>query len=243
MDRQAWLKKIHALSEALYDHVAPAYWVTYGFYSNETHLKFIEKFLSRLSPGSLILDAACGAGRYDGILLAPGHRVIGIDQSSKMVSRAREIFPPEIYPNLRYEQIRLQEIDFSSKFDGAICIDAMEHICPEDWPGILTRFQKALKPGGVLYFTVEEPEGEQVQQAYDRAKAFELPVVYGEVVDKVDEADLKKAGLAPQADLYVYHYYPTLEQVRAWLNMAGLIITEEGSGTWYVHFLSMKNPS
>ena len=52
----------------------------------------------------------------------------------------------------------LQEIAFHEVFDGVICVDALEHVCPEDWPGILARFQKALKPGGVLYVTVEVPE-------------------------------------------------------------------------------------
>ena len=59
--------------------------------------------------------------------------------------------------------------DFQQAFDGAICIDAMEHICPEDWPGILQRFHAALKPGGVLYLTVELAEPDEVEKAYQRA--------------------------------------------------------------------------
>jgi hypothetical protein len=37
----------------------------------------------------------------------------------------------------------------------------MEHICPEDWPGILQGFRKALKPVGVLYFTANVAEAEK----------------------------------------------------------------------------------
>jgi cyclopropane fatty-acyl-phospholipid synthase-like methyltransferase len=134
----------------------------------------------------------------------------------------------------------LQEMDFEAEFDGATCIDALEHVCPEDWQEILARFQKALKPGGVLYVTVEVPEGDEVQEAYDRARASGLPVVYGEVVNKMDEAELKEAGLGWQVDLTLYHFYPALEQVRSWFDQAGLIIEEEGSGTWYAHFLLRK---
>jgi hypothetical protein len=44
-----------------------------------------------------------------------------------------------------------------------------------------------LKPGGVLYFTLDLG-GDYVEEAYERAKALGLPVVFGEVADKVEEA-------------------------------------------------------
>jgi hypothetical protein len=39
------------------------------------------------------------------------------------------------------------------------------------------------------------------------------------------------------ADVAVYHYYPSLEQVRAWLGQAGLAIEEQGKGNGYAHFV------
>jgi len=149
VERAEWLKKMRAQAEALYDHLAPAYWVTFGLYANAAHRQFIEKFLGRLGAPGVILDAACGAGRYDGMLLEAGHAVLGIDQSCSMLARAQVVFPQERFPGLRYAKIGLQEIDFQAKFDGVICIDALEHVCPEDWPGVLARFQKALRPSGV----------------------------------------------------------------------------------------------
>jgi SAM-dependent methyltransferase len=98
VERAEWLKKMRAQAEALYDHLAPAYWVTLGLYANAAHRQFIEKFLGRLGAQSAILDAACGAGRYDGMLLEAGHGVLGIDQSSSMLARAREVFPQERFP-------------------------------------------------------------------------------------------------------------------------------------------------
>ncbi len=246
MDRIAWLKKMRDQAEALYDHVAPAYWETFGTYPNETHLQFLQKFLGRLAPRSDLLDAACGAGRYDGFLLEAGHRVLGIDQSSQMLARAREVLPQECFAQLRYARLGLQEMDFQAEFDGAICIDSLEHIPPEDWPDILARFQRALKPGGVLYFTVEVPDWDEVQQSYERARAQGLPVVFGEMAEEVDAAYLKitelgwQAIAGEQAEHAVYHYYPSLEQVRAWLDQAGLVIEEEGTGVWYAHIITKK---
>ncbi len=39
-------------AEALYDDLAPAYWVTFGLYANTTHRQFVDKFLGRLAPHS-----------------------------------------------------------------------------------------------------------------------------------------------------------------------------------------------
>ncbi len=246
MERAEWLKKVRAQAEALYDHMAPAYWVKFGLGVNAVHCRFIEKFLKRLGAQSAILDAGCGAGRYDGMLLEAGHSVLGIDQAGSMLARAREIFPQERFPRLCYTKMGFQEMDFQAEFDGLVCIDALEHICPEDWPGILDRFQKALKPGGVLYVTLDEAEWGKVRQAFERAKARGLPVVFGEVVDKIEATYAQVMGLDWQAvsgelaDPAVYHYYPRPEQVSAWFDQAGLEIEEEGSGDGYGHILARK---
>jgi len=253
MERAEWLKQMREKAQALYDHFSPLYWVKFGLYVKGTHQEYLQKFLGRLAPHSSLLSAACGAGRIDGMLLEAGHSVVGIDQSEGMLMRARERFPREHFPEVRYERIGLQEMDFREAFDGVICIDAMEHVCPEDWPGILRGFREALKPGGVLYFTVNVAEAarDKVEEAYERAKGRGLPVVFGEVVDQVEEAsrlllsyedifDIPEEALGESADVAVYHYYPSLEQVRAWIGQAELVIEEEGTGKWYEHFLVRK---
>jgi cyclopropane fatty-acyl-phospholipid synthase-like methyltransferase len=241
MERAEWLKQMRSMTEEIYDRFSPLYWVTWGLTPNETHLEYLQKFLARLTPRSTLLSAGCGAGRYDGILLEAGHSVVGIDQSAGMLARARERFPAA-----RYEQMGLQEMDFREPFDGVICIDAMEHVCPEDWPGILHGFRDALKPGGVLYFTLDLGDPDETAKSYARAKALGLPVVYGEVADRVEQAcaqvrALGTSALPPElADGAVYHYHPSLEQVRAWLAEAGLAIEEQGTGNWYEHFVVSK---
>jgi hypothetical protein len=45
VERAEWLKKMRTHAEALYNHLAPAYWVTFGLYANTTHRQFIEMFL------------------------------------------------------------------------------------------------------------------------------------------------------------------------------------------------------
>jgi SAM-dependent methyltransferase len=184
------------------------------------------------------------------MMLEASHRVLGIDQSGGMLARAREHFPQEHFPGLRYEKMGMQEMDFQAIFNGVICMDALEHICPEDWPGILPNFQKALRPGGMLYVTVDALELGEYREAYERAKAMGLPVVFGEVADELDavyaqamalEALDLKSIIGERLDLSVYHYHPSMEQVCTWFDQAGLTIEEEGTGDEYVHVLARKN--
>jgi 2-polyprenyl-3-methyl-5-hydroxy-6-metoxy-1,4-benzoquinol methylase len=239
MERAEWLKQMRNNAEVLYDRFSTRYWVTWGLVVEETHRAYLQKFLERISPGGIILSAACGAGRFDGRLLEAGHRVVGIDQSAGVLKLAKEHFP-----EVEYKKMALHEMDFREMFDGVICMDAMEHICPEDYPGILRGFQKALKPGGVLYFTAdreEEPDFD-LEIYFERGKAAGLPIVFGEVAD---EAAFKQAMGQMEAsdeltDRAVYHYYPPLDKVREWIDQAGLVIEDEGAGSGFHHFVVRK---
>ena len=222
MDRMTWLKELQRDCEAKYDDYAPLYWEKYGLYSNITHQQFIQAFLSRLSPNSTILDAACGAGRYEPFLLEKGHTVIGVDQSQGMLAHAKEKFP-----NVQYRKIGLQEITYQDIFDGVICMDAIENVCPEDWPVVLNNFHRTLKSHGYLYFTaetIENADKNEIQQAFERAQQAGLPVVYGEWPDEE-----------------VYHYHPSNQQVKDWVERAGFeILREENGEIWYYHILVRK---
>ena len=240
MERADWLKQMRTKAEDLYDRISPQYWVTFGLGENETHRAYLQKFLGRVAPGGTVLSVGCGAGRYDGLLLEAGHPVVGIDQSTGMLARARERLP-----QARYEKMGMQEMAFREAFDGVICVDALEHVSPEDYPRTLRKFQEALRPGGVLYFTMDRADPGELEEAYERARAKGLPVVLGELVDESDAAYAQvKVSDQPVpgalADAAVYHFYPSLDQAREWIDQAGLAIEEEGVGSGYHHFVARK---
>src|SRR5215217_6460794 len=97
------------------------------------------------------LDAACGTGKYFAMVQDAGRRVVGTDQSTGMLGRARARFPA-----VPLERVGLQELDFAAEFDAVMCVDAMENVPPEDWPKVVGNLARALRPGGQLYLTVEE---------------------------------------------------------------------------------------
>src|SRR5512146_1599602 len=103
MNRTTWLKDMRRDCEAQYDRGAPLYGEQYGLYSNITHQQFLQEFLTLVPPKSMILDAACGAGRYLPFLLEKGHSILGIDQSQRMLARAHELFP-----QVQFEKLGLQ---------------------------------------------------------------------------------------------------------------------------------------
>ncbi len=220
MDRADWLRERQREAEERYDTLwAPLYVEKWGTYSNVTHQQFLQKFLSLVPQNSTILDAACGAGRYMSLLLEKGYAVIGVDQAQGMLARAQAQFP-----TVRTEKMALQELAYREVFEGIICVDALEHVCPEAWPLILGNFYRGLKSHAHLYFTVELAEEAEVQAAFERGQQLGWPIVYGEWADMGE----------------VYHYYPSLEQVRIWLQQAGFELLQEGEGDAYYHFLVRK---
>ena len=236
MDRTLWLQQMRETTAAMYN-----LWSSVFFYAtdqeaansrNEAHVRYLEEFLRRIPARSTILTAGCGEGRYDGMLLDAGHSVVGIDVSEGLLSQAKKL-----YPAIRYKKMALNEMSFENEFEGAICIEALEHVFPEEWPVILHGFYEALKPGGVLYFTVDTVSEEELKRSYERAIAQGLPVVFGEVAEDVEEASAKVIAAggdvpAEVSDRSVYHYYPRLEQVQNWLDQTQFDIEMQGTATY-----------
>jgi SAM-dependent methyltransferase len=220
MDRSSWLAERRTAVEAGYTVDGPTYDDGYDP-RTPTHVGFVEALVERTPPGGWVLDAACGTAPYAGIVLDAGRRYRGIDQSSGMLGRAREKWPDE-----RFDRIGLQELAIDGDCHAAMCIDAMEHVPPEEWPLVLANLSRALRPGGSLYLTVEEIDRADVDDRSADARADGLPVLEGEVI-------VRSTG--------GYHFYPDRERVERWLTDAGFAILDQADealdGYGYHHLL------
>jgi SAM-dependent methyltransferase len=212
-DRRAWLANLRRVNERQEDALVGVFDAQWGEIE-PTHQGFVERFLSRLPPDGRVLDAACGTGKYFPMVLASGRPLVGVDHAGAYLANAAAKFPQ--VPTHKHD---LQELPYQGEFDGVLCVDAMEFVAPEDWPVVLERFGRALRPGGWLYLTVELAPADRVRAANQRARRSGLPVVDGEVI--WDEPD------------GYYHHYPAMRQVRAWLADAGFAIREEAEGPWH----------
>jgi ubiquinone/menaquinone biosynthesis C-methylase UbiE len=219
VDREAWLRERRQTAEERHDTIhAFTYDEQYGEIG-PTHRRFVADLLERCQPGGTVLDAACGTGKYFAMVLDAGRRVVGTDQSTGMLARARARFP-----GVPLERVGLQELAFDAEFDAVMCIDAMENIPPEDWPRVVGNLRRALRPGGHLYLTVEQVDDEELDRELAEATARGLPVVRGEE---------SRDG---------YHYYPSREQVGYWMEEGMLAVVAEdyspGDGYGYLHLLA-----
>ncbi|MDA0367483.1 MAG: methyltransferase domain-containing protein [Proteobacteria bacterium] len=101
--------------------------------------------------GSRALDAACGTGRIAEILLRNGHEVVGIDQSTAMLDRARTRLP-----RVRFETGSLDGLPVDDgSFDLVVCGLALTHV--DDLGGAVAELARAVKPGGRIIVSEVHP--------------------------------------------------------------------------------------
>jgi SAM-dependent methyltransferase len=175
-DRRAWLRDRRRVDEQQEDALAGDYDAQWGEVE-EIHRGFVERFLSELPPAGRVLDAACGTGKYFPMVLGSGRSLLGVDHAGAALAIAAAKLPQ--VPTERHD---LQELPYRGEFDGVLCVDAMEFVPPEEWPPVLERFRRALRPGGWLYLTVERAPADRVRAANQAARRSGLPVVDGEVI-------------------------------------------------------------
>lgn len=204
---------------AAYDEEAATY--DDGAYPVPLHRSFVRRLAETCPPYGVILDAPCGTGQYFPIVRETGRRVLGVDQSAGMLAQARARGLADAL-----EQVALQALTYVAAFDGAMSVDALENVPPEDWPLVLANLHRALRPEGHLYFTVEEIDQAEIDAAFAEADRQGIPAVPGEVIE---------------GDTAGYHYYPGRDRVMSWLGSEGLIVVDEAvsehDGWAYRHFL------
>jgi SAM-dependent methyltransferase len=120
-----------------------------------SHAAFVARLAGLVRQGGSVLDAACGAGKYWPALLAAGLQVTGVDQSAAMLAQARRK-----YPQVPSRVLALQDLaELPDRFDGLLCVDALERVAPEDWPVVAAGLATVLKDQAPAYVTVELPDG------------------------------------------------------------------------------------
>ncbi|MEU8639259.1 class I SAM-dependent methyltransferase [Amycolatopsis sp. NPDC048633] len=111
----------------------------------------VKEIVSSL-PVGVALDAACGTGRYAEFLAGRGHRVIGVDSSPDMLTRAHVRVPQAEF--LRGDLHRLPVAD--AEVDLVVCGLALTHVSTLE--PVLAEFARVLRPGGHLVIADMHPE-------------------------------------------------------------------------------------
>ena len=106
-------------------------------------------------PGSTLVDAGCGTGRYAIELSRRGYRVCGIDRSADFIEEATRAAGSRS-PQLSFEVGDILKLARSHD-DGVICRGVLNDVVEEDdRQSAFAAFARTLRDGGVLILDVRE---------------------------------------------------------------------------------------
>lgn len=181
------------------------------------HRAYDEDLLAslRLRGDERVLDLGCGVGDVARSLaaLVPGGSVVGVDADPDMVRTASR----QIAPNLRFEQVRAQDIAArfgDDAFDVVVSVAVLHWVPRADQPAVAAGVRTVLRPGGRF----RADFGGQGQIAAARALLDEVAVRHGG----------SAAGW----------YFPSAAEHAALLTAAGLDTTAPG----WIRRLEQRRP-
>ena len=107
-------------------------------------------FCNELPSSGHIIDLGCGTGEKSIWFSQKGFKVDAVDASFKML----EIF--ESYKSVKIQQMDLNEIVFSKKYDGIWASFSIQHLEKKNQDLLFCKISKALNKKGIFYIGIHE---------------------------------------------------------------------------------------
>jgi len=122
--------------------------------------------------GDRVLDIGCGDGGLTKIMAERFGAVVGIDVNRKIVESARRRFERDRPTNVHFICCMANDIPFADGFfDGAFCLQMMEHLFKEDIKPTLKEMSRVVKKGG--YVVAAVPRAGDETDAYMKIRAYD----------------------------------------------------------------------
>jgi ubiquinone/menaquinone biosynthesis C-methylase UbiE len=119
-------------------------------------MRWLRKLLSRLNPGSSVLDLGCGSGDPADIEIAKQYPITGVDISQAQIDLARQNVPAGHFLHGDVGSVEFP----STSFDAVVSFYTLEHIPRQEHATILWRIYQWLRPGGWLLLSMEAADVE-----------------------------------------------------------------------------------
>jgi SAM-dependent methyltransferase len=148
------------------------------------------------------LDAGCGFGQYDRFLLREFSDVSvkAVDVKQDYLEACRHYFSRDIERGrIRFEEADLLRFDESPAYDGAICVDVLEHI--EEDVLVMKNVADSLTQGG--FFVMHSPSIHAEEDAGDDEFFVDEHARVGYSKEELSDK-LESAGLEPVEIRYTY---------------------------------------
>jgi len=143
-----------------------------------------QRFLSHIPVGGLILDAGCGSGRDTKAFLGKGFRVVAFDGSARMAELATRHCGQQV--TLR----QFADVSEQASYDGVWACASLLHLPTVEIPEAIARLWTAIKPGGIVYLSFKQGEGERQHQGRHFTDADQAQLTaWLEVLPDYDRAD------------------------------------------------------
>ena len=121
-------------------------------------MRWLNKLLNRLEPGSSVLDLGCGSGDPADIEISKGHHVTGIDISQTQIDLARQNVPTGSFIHGD-----AGSVEFAAEtYDAVVSFYTLEHIPRQEHRTILRRIYQWLRAGGFLLISIEAGDFDDV---------------------------------------------------------------------------------
>ena len=162
---------------------------------------------------AMILDAGCGLGQYS-LWLAknyPNATIFAADVKQHFIDAGNEHAKAKGYSNLTFGSLDLLNLEERDRYDFILTVDVMEHI--EHDVDLMTRYCRALKPGGMLLIHTPSSKNDSRLVHHDEFLVDEhVREGYStqEMMEKLAEAGFAKSELYPS-------YHPTTGKLLWWL--------------------------
>jgi predicted TPR repeat methyltransferase len=154
-----------------------------------------------------VLDAGCGTGLC-GALVAPfARRLVGVDLSEGMLAHAKE---KNVYHALKKAELSEYLRNNREAFDLIVSADTLVYF--GDLKGVIAAFAAALRPNGLLVFTLEHAAGDvddagfrlELHGRYSHARPYvEQLLTTSGLQSKVVQAELRMEAGAPVQGLVI----------------------------------------
>lgn len=138
----------------------------------KTYVRYLNKYIDRLSTESKVLDVGCGNGFFLDELYKLGYRhFYGVEPSHEAVSKAPKYLQKRI--KIAILRPRLFEKSF---FNLITCFHTLDHIID---PNVFINITRGLlKKGGLAYFVVHDTQGLSVKLLGENSPIFDVEHIY-----------------------------------------------------------------
>ena len=115
------------------------------------------RFISKLSPASRILDFGCGSGRDTKYFLEKGFTIDATDGSSELCLAASK------FTGITVKQVLFQDWKSEAKYNGIWACSSILHLTKTELKKVIGNIKDALLPAGIFYtsFKYGNFEGER----------------------------------------------------------------------------------